>query len=113
MKTLKTVSRGISDSGAWKKLAKPTISRGKTAWPKNKPDLEQYDVRFDYDGEVVQNGQVFHKYQSQPYAGKIPASTEDCRNMNGGTRGVMTSILIKQDATQEEVTQAVDNVSEG
>jgi hypothetical protein len=109
MKTLKNVTRGIGETGAWKKLAKPTISRGKTAWPKNKPDLERYGVRFDYDGEVVENGQTFHKYQLQPNAGKVPASIEDWRNKNGGTHGVMTSILIKKDATKDEVTQAVDD----
>jgi hypothetical protein len=56
MKTLKTVSKGINDSGAWKKLATPTASRGKTTWPKSQPGLERYGVRFDYDGEVECDG---------------------------------------------------------
>jgi hypothetical protein len=109
MKTLKTVSKGVGESGGWKKLAIPTISRGKTAWPKTKPDLERYGVRFDYDGTVDQGGQTFHKYQLQPNAGKIPASIEDWRKKNGGTHGVMASILIKEGATKEEVTQAVED----
>jgi hypothetical protein len=109
MKTLKAVSKGINDSGAWKKLATPTVSRGKTAWPKSQPELERYGVRFDYDGEVEHDGQKFHKYQLQPNAGKIPASIEDWRNKNGGTHGVMTSIMVRQDATKEEVAQAVDD----
>jgi hypothetical protein len=66
MKTLKTVSEGINDSGAWKKLATPTVSRGKTAWPKSQPKLERYGVRFDYDGEVERDGQKVQKYQLQP-----------------------------------------------
>jgi hypothetical protein len=53
MKTLKNISKGLSDSGAWKKLSKPTVSRGKTGWPKTQPDLERYGVRFDYDGETT------------------------------------------------------------
>lgn len=77
MKSLKAVKRGVSDSGAWKKLSQPTISRGKTAWPKGTADLERYGVRFDYDGEVTQNGQIFDKYQLQPNAGKVPASIEE------------------------------------
>lgn len=36
---------------------------------------------------------------------------EKCRlrSKNGGTHGVMTSVLIKKDATKEEVLQAVED----
>jgi hypothetical protein len=44
----------------------------------------------------------------QPNAGKVPASIDDWRNNNGGTHAVMTSLLVKKDATKEEVTQTVD-----
>jgi hypothetical protein len=112
MKALKTVAKTLGDSGAWKKLANPTVSRGKTAWPKGSADLENIGIRFDYDDEVTQDGTVFHKYQCQPNAGKISASLKDWREKNGGTHAVITTVLIRKDATKSEVLQAVEEAME-
>ncbi|KAJ4368446.1 hypothetical protein N0V83_006803 [Neocucurbitaria cava] len=106
---LKSMSKVVGDSGAWKKLANPTVSRGKTAWPKTSADLENIGVRFDYDEEVTVDGTVFHKYQCQPNAGKIPASLKDWREKNGGTHAVITTVFVKKDATKSEVVQAVED----
>ncbi|KAF2437965.1 hypothetical protein P171DRAFT_505743 [Karstenula rhodostoma CBS 690.94] len=108
MKALKSVGRALGDSGAWKKLANPTVSRGKTAWPKSNAELENIGVRFDYDEEVTQNGVVYHKFQCQPNAGKISASLKAWREKHGGTHAVMTTILVRKNATKSEVLQAVD-----
>ncbi|PVH97320.1 hypothetical protein DM02DRAFT_658396 [Periconia macrospinosa] len=108
MKALKSIGKALGDSGAWKKLANPTVSRGKTAWPKGNAELEKIGVRFDYDEEVERDGVVFHKFQCQPNAGKIPASLQDWRERNGGTHSVITTVLIKKDGTQSEVLQAVE-----
>jgi hypothetical protein len=40
---------------------------------------------------------------------KIPASIEDWKKKNGGIHEVMTSVMIRQDATKKEVTQAIDD----
>jgi hypothetical protein len=108
MKALKSVGRALGDSGAWKKLANPTVGRGKTAWPKGSAELESIGVRFDYDNEVTQNGVVYNKFQCQPNAGKIPASLKDWRERHGGTHAVITTVLIKKGATKSEVVQAVE-----
>ncbi|KAF2118670.1 hypothetical protein BDV96DRAFT_642852 [Lophiotrema nucula] len=107
-KALKSVGKTLSEGGAWKKLATPTVSRGKTAWPKTSSDLENIGIRFNYDDEITQNGVVYHKYQCQPNAGKIPASLKDWREKNGGTHAVITTVLVKKDATKSEVVQAVE-----
>jgi hypothetical protein len=108
VKALKSVGRALGDSGAWKKLANPTVGRGKTAWPKSSVELENVGVRFDYDEEVTQNGTVFHKFQCQPNAGKISASLKDWREKHGGTHAVITTVFNKKGATKSEVLQAVE-----
>ena len=92
---------------AWKKLAKPTVSRGETAFPKSQKDQQRLGVRFDYDGEVTRNGTQYHKYQVQPNAGKVPTSIENWKKKNGGTHAVMGSIFVKRDGTQEDVEAGV------
>jgi hypothetical protein len=58
-----------------KKFFMPTVSRGKTVWPKNAADLLRYGVRWDYDGLIERaDGQKYHKYQLQPNAGDIPTT---------------------------------------
>lgn len=108
MKALKNLGDTVVKSGAWKKLADPSASRGKTEWPKSKADLEKIGVRLDYDGPVDQNGVTYHKYQCQPNAGKVPSSIKDWREANGGTHAVMTSIYVKKGANKEEVQAAID-----
>jgi hypothetical protein len=92
---------------AWKKLANPTISRGKTAFPKSQKDQERLGVRLDYDGEVTKQGVQYHKYQIQPNAGKVPTSIEQWRKKNGGTHAVMGSIYVKKNGTEKEVDAGI------
>ena len=108
MKALKNLGDTVVKSGAWKKLANPSASRGKTEWPKSKADLEKIGVRLDYDGQVTQSGIAYHKYQCQPNAGKVPSSIKDWREANGGSHAVMASIYVKKDGTREEVKAAID-----
>lgn len=101
------VGRG---SGVWEKLAKPTVDRGKTGWPKTAAELERQGVRFDYDGEVVEGNQTYHKWQVQPNSGKIPSTWEEWRNKNGGTHAVIGTIKVKDKATKDEVKQALEDL---
>lgn len=98
------------EPNAWKKLGKPTVDRGKTQWPKGTSELERQGVRFDYDGEVVQGDQKYHKWQVQPNAGKIPSSWENWRDKNGGTHAVIATFKVKDNATKDEVKQALDGL---
>lgn len=93
---------------AWKKLVEPTVSRGKTAWPKSEADQLRYGIRFDYDGIVSVDGVDHYKFQCQPNNGRIPSSIKDWREKNGGTHAVMTTIQIKKGATEKEVREALD-----
>lgn len=98
---------------AWKKLARPTASRGGTAWPKTGADSQKYGVRFDYDGVVEKDGISYHKFQVQPNAGKIPTSISNWMKKNGSsTHAVMTNVLVKEGATQDEVETAVEHAFE-
>lgn len=108
MKALINLGDTVVKSGAWKKLVNPSASRGKTEWPKSKADLEKIGVRLDYDGQVIQEGVTYHKYQCQPNAGKVPSSIKDWRESNGGTHAVMASVYVKKDGTKEEVQAAID-----
>ncbi|KAM0724068.1 hypothetical protein Q7P37_000248 [Cladosporium fusiforme] len=92
---------------AYKKLLNPTVSRGKTAWPKNQADLLNYGIRFDYDGVVTEGGVEYHKYQCQPNAGKVPSSVREWREKNGGTHAVITPVLVKKGGTKDDVQSAV------
>lgn len=108
MKALKGLAASVKSAGACKKLANVTVSRGKTAWPKKQADLESVGVRFDYDGQVEQNGNTYEKFQIQPNAGKIPASIKEWREKNGGTHAVLTTIYVKKDASDDEVEAAIE-----
>lgn len=99
-------------SKVWEKLRKPTVARGKTQWPKTQSDLENQGVRFDYDGIIEENGQIYHKYQVQPNAGKIPSSWKEWRDKNGGTHAVIGTVKIKQDATKDEVDSVLRSFEE-
>lgn len=108
----KTVVDGVVGGGSnvWKKLGKPTVSRGKTQWPKTASDLERQGVRFDYDGEITEDGQKYHKWQVQPNAGKIPSSWREWRDKNGGTHAVIGTVKVKDNATKDEVEEALNNL---
>jgi hypothetical protein len=57
-----------------RKFFKPSVSRGKTVWPKTSADLLRYGVRWDYDGVVPYENKKCNKFQLQPNAGKIPST---------------------------------------
>lgn len=106
MKWLSKIADAVVKN-SWKKLANPTVGRGKTAWPKSQADLLKYGIRLDYDGVVTVGGVEFHKYQCQPNAGKVASSVREWREKNGGTHAVITSVLVKKGATEKEVGEAV------
>ena len=99
-------------SNIWQRLAKPTAGRGKTQWPKKQSEQEKHGVRFDYDGEVIEGGQKYHRWQVQPNAGKIPSSWKEWREKNGGTHAVIGTVKVKDDATKEEVQEALNTIQD-
>ena len=105
--SLRQSTQKIFSTNAWSKLAKVTVSRGKTITPKSLAEQERSGFRVDYDGEVERDGVIYNKVQIQPNAGqKIPPAIKAWREKNGGTHAVMATAYIKKDGTKEEVEQA-------
>lgn len=80
-----------------RKFFKPSVSKGKTVWPKTSADLLRYGVRWDYDGVVTYENKKCHKFQLQPNAGKIPSTIKQWRDKNGGTHAVIGVMYIPVD----------------
>ncbi|KAK0482280.1 hypothetical protein IW261DRAFT_1026639 [Armillaria novae-zelandiae] len=106
-KALKAVASFAVKGNSWTKFTNPTAARGKTAFPKTVADQERLDVRFDYDKEVEKGGEVYHKFDMQPNAGKIPTSIKNWREAHGGTHAVMADVYVKKDGTQADVEAAL------
>ncbi|KAL4756605.1 uncharacterized protein BDW70DRAFT_165881 [Aspergillus foveolatus] len=99
-------------SKVWEKLVKPTVGRGKTQWLKSESDLENQGVRFDYDGNVEDNGQSTTSTRSSQMLGRSLAFGE---NGETSTVGLMPSLgqsRSKQDATKDEVGSALKSLEE-
>jgi hypothetical protein len=94
-------------SNIWIKFTKPAVKAGATVWPKTAADQERVGVRFDYAGEVEQEGVVYHKFQCQPNAGKIPSSIKQFRDKYG-THANIGSLLVKKDGNEEDVRSSMD-----
>lgn len=99
-------------SNAAKKFTNVSVNRGKTAYPKSPKDLENLGVRWDFDGEVIQEGVVYNKFQVQPNAGDVPSSIRAWRDKNGGTHAVMGNMYVKKNGSVEDVTDAFDKFTE-
>ncbi|OJD22271.1 hypothetical protein ACJ73_06380 [Blastomyces percursus] len=97
---------------AAKKFTNVSVSRGKTAFPKAPKDRENIGMRWDFDGEVTQNGTIYNMFQVQPNAGKVPSSIRDWRDKNGGTHAVMGNMLVKKDGTAGDVQEGFDKFVE-
>ena len=105
---MQKVSDSVVSSNGWKKLARPTVGRGSTAYPKDPAEQQRLGVRYDYDGEITRDGTVYHKFQMQPNAGNdIPSTIKKWRDANGGTHAVMTKVFVKKDGTKEDVESAL------
>ena len=99
-------------TGAAKKFTSVSVSRGKTAYPKTSKDLENLGIRFDFDGEIDQNGKTYNKFQIQPNDGKIPSSVKRWRDNNGGTHAVMGSMFVKKGGTADDVKEGFEKFKE-
>jgi hypothetical protein len=48
-------------------MARPTVKRGSTVFPKDPAEQKRLGVRYDYDGEITgEDGITYHKFQMQP-----------------------------------------------
>jgi len=112
---LQKVSDAVVTSNGWKKLARPTVGRGLTAYPKDTAQQQRLGVRYDYDGEITgADGTVYNKFQMQPNAGSdIPSTVKNWRDANGGTHAVMANVLVKKDGTKEDVEAALAEAHKG
>lgn len=106
------VEKGIEGNTWKKKFSNPTASRGNTVWPKSQNDQESIGIRFDYDGEVSRSDGVYHKFQIQPNAGKIPSTFKDWRDNHGGTHAVMASAFVKKDGTKEDMRSGLERAAD-
>lgn len=107
------VSKAVIDGNGWKKLANPTVSRGKTAWPKLPAEQARYGIRYDYDGEIEIDGVKYNKFQMQPNAGDdVPSTIKNWRNKMGGTHAVMAALLVPKDGDKDAVKEALEKANE-
>jgi hypothetical protein len=97
---------------AAKKFTNVSVNRGKTTYPKKPKDLENLGIRWDYDGEVEDNGILYNKFQVQPNAGKVPSTIREWREKNGGTHAVMGVMYVKKGGSSEDVTEGWDKFEE-
>ena len=107
------VTEAVIDSNGWKKLLNPTVTRGSTAWPRDSGEQERYGVRYDYDGEQEIDGVVYHKFQMQPNAGKIPSTIKNWRSNAGGTHAVMAKVFVPKDGDKSSVETALNEAHKG
>ncbi|KAF4618167.1 hypothetical protein D9613_011659 [Agrocybe pediades] len=110
-KCFKSFVTALAWNGYWRKLANPTVARGKTAFPRVSGDQEKYGIRLDYDTDVNQDGMEYHLFKMQANQGKIPSSLKTWRDKNG-TDAVMATVWVKADASKEEVEDALDSAWE-
>ncbi|KAL5523378.1 hypothetical protein ACEPAF_1645 [Sanghuangporus sanghuang] len=103
---LQKVSDSVVSSNGWKKLARPTVGRGLTAYPKGPGEQQRLGVHHEYDSKMSgENGTVYHKFQMRPNAGNdIPSTIKNWRDANGGTHAIMANMLVKKDGTKEDVS---------
>ncbi|OOF98688.1 hypothetical protein ASPCADRAFT_204463 [Aspergillus carbonarius ITEM 5010] len=108
-KALKSAVGKAVEGNAWKKFTNPTAGPGKTAFPKGQAEQERLGVRWDYDGEVTDDDAdvVYHKFQMQPNAGKVPSTIKRWRENHGGTHAVMATALVKKDGSKEDVEEGL------
>nr|POE96510.1 hypothetical protein CFP56_56560 [Quercus suber] len=107
----KAVAKAVEGT-TWKKFSNPSASRGKTVHPKSTKEQEALGIRWDYDGEVTKADGVYHKYQLQANAGKVPSSIKQWRDTNGGTHAVMATSFVKKDGTKDDVEKGLREAAE-
>ncbi|KAM5467981.1 hypothetical protein MauCBS54593_005263 [Microsporum audouinii] len=110
-KTLRNAIGKAVEGNAWKKFTNPTAGLGKTTYPKGPAEQERLGVRWDYDGEITKADTVYHKFQMQPNAGKVPSSIQQWREANGGTHSVMATAFVKKDGTKEDVENGLSEAA--
>lgn len=90
-------------ASAAKKFTNVSVPRGKTTFPKAPKDLENLGLRFDFDGEVVNDGVTYNKFQVQTNSGKVPSTIKEWQKKNGGTHAVMGSMYVRKDGDASDV----------
>jgi hypothetical protein len=107
----KSVAKAV-EGNTWKKFTNPSAARGKTVHPKTQAEQEALGTRWDYDGEVTKADGVYHKFELQANAGKVPSSIKQWREKNGGTHAVMATSYVKKNGTKEDVERGLHKAAE-
>jgi len=64
--TLVPIVNALLNSNGWKKLLDPFVGQGTVGWPKQSVDQERYGICYCYDGEILLDGIIYHKYHMKP-----------------------------------------------
>jgi hypothetical protein len=107
---LEKVTQSIVTIG-WTKLVRPTVGRGRTAYPTNTAELLRLGFRYDFDEEVTKGDEVYNKFKMQPNKGKVPSVIKNWREHHGGTHAVMADVYVKKDGTPEDVREAIEEAN--
>ncbi|KAJ5679387.1 hypothetical protein N7462_007631 [Penicillium macrosclerotiorum] len=94
--------RQVSGRECWEEIRKPERGTRQDGFPKSQAEQERLGVRWDYDGEITEGDDLYHKFQMQPKAEKVPSSIKRWRESNGGTHAVMATALVKKDGSKED-----------
>ncbi|KAI4269405.1 MAG: hypothetical protein L6R38_007476 [Xanthoria sp. 2 TBL-2021] len=106
-KAQKKISQKIGEKNAWKKFTDPTVSIGRTAFPKDPKRQQSLGVRFDLSHKEQRADGVYNTFQMQPNDGKIDFFLKNWRDSNGGTHATMATVTVKEGGTKDEVLAAI------
>ncbi|KAI4221840.1 MAG: hypothetical protein L6R36_006608 [Xanthoria steineri] len=106
-KARKKLLQKIGEQNAWKKFTDPTVSIGRTAFPKDPKRQQSLGVHFDLARIEQRADGVYNTFHMQPNDGKIDFFLKDWRDSHGGTHATMATVTVKEGATKEEVLAAL------
>ena len=116
-KALGTAFTSLLENNNWKKLARPTVTRGATAIPRSPTAIARIGLRLDYDN-FVEKGEdpdkvKWHRFKLQVNAGDtIPNAFKNWRNsQEKGTHAVMATVEIRDGADKDEVERALKDAT--
>lgn len=110
-KALGTAFTSLLEQNGWKKLSKPTVSRGATAVPRSPTAAARIGLRLNYN-DFIEKGEKkakWHQFKLQVNAGDtIPNAFKSWRDKQAkGTHAVMATIEIRDGADKDEIETAL------
>jgi len=99
-----------------KSFANPSVSVGKTVWPKGETEQAKVGFRWDRDVQVtLNNGQVANRFKLQANAQANARSIQDYINRQGskGTHATIARVDIPVGADDEKVKELIEDTIDG